>query len=425
LRVLLTGANGFIGRYLLAGLLSAGHEVVPAVRDPRTTDALLPRKTSIHADFNSDTRAEIWLPRLKGIDAVINCAGILQGRPGQSIEAIHTAAPRALFEACERASVKRVIQISAISANPDAHTEYARRKADADAFLMERKLDWVILRPSLVYAQGAYGGTALFRALAALPFAIPVPGRGDQQFQPIFMADLVQTVLKILADTTIARAVIEPVGPERLMLSQILIDLRRWLGFPRAHVVHVPIPLIRFAASVGDLAGGSINSTALKQMEYGNVGAVDAFVKSTGIQPQRWSDVLAGMPAQVQDRWHARLYFLRPAFRIAIALTWLGSGLAGLLQRPPIELTTQVFGHALPSWLYSIACALDIVIGLAVLLRIRPKLMAAIQVLLVAFYTAFLTIVQPLLWIEPFGPLLKNIPFVVAVLALAVLESER
>ncbi len=425
MRVLLTGANGFIGRYILAGLLSAGHDVVPAVRDPRATDALLPRKTSIHANLNQDTRAEIWLPRLKGIDAVINCAGILQGRLGQSIEAIHTAAPRALFEACERAGVRRVIQISAISANPDAHTAYATSKAHADAYLAERDLDWVILRPSLVYAEGAYGGTALFRALASLPFVVPVPGRGDQVFQPICMADLVQTALKVLADPRIARVAIEPVGPERLTLSQILVDLRRWLGFPAVAIVHVPMPLIRSAAALGNVIGGPINSTALKQMEYGNVGSADAFEKATGIRPQRWSDVLASMPAQVQDRWHARLYFLRPALRIAIALTWLGSGLVGLLQTPPIEFTAQMFGHTPPHWLYVLASALDIAIGVAVLLRVRPNAMAIVQCALVAFFTAFLTAVQPSLWIEPFGPLVKNIPFVVAVLALTVLESER
>src|ERR1041385_5107955 len=103
MRILLTGANGFLGRYLLARLIDAGHEVVPAVRNPAETDRLLSRRASIRVDFNNDTASEIWLPRLAGIDAVINCVGILRGTRRQSIEAVHSGAPRALFRACEMA----------------------------------------------------------------------------------------------------------------------------------------------------------------------------------------------------------------------------------------------------------------------------------------------------------------------------------
>ena len=72
MNILLTGANGFIGRYLLAGLQAAGHHVVPAVRYPAETDRLLPAARSIKVDFNRDIRPSDWSPRLTGIDAVIN-----------------------------------------------------------------------------------------------------------------------------------------------------------------------------------------------------------------------------------------------------------------------------------------------------------------------------------------------------------------
>src|SRR5579871_1705390 len=180
MRVLLTGANGFIGRYLLAALGTAGHAVVPAVRRPAETDRLLPAPASIAVDLNRDTAAAIWRPRLAGIDAVINCAGVLTGGGGQSIDAIHAAGPIALFTAAEEAGVRRVIQISATGTA--AQTDYARSKRAADDFLATRDLDWLVLRPSLVYAAGAHGGTALFRAFAALP-VLPLIGDGTQLFQ--------------------------------------------------------------------------------------------------------------------------------------------------------------------------------------------------------------------------------------------------
>ena len=426
MNVLLTGANGFIGKYLLAGLLEAGHRVVPAVRDPAAADRLLPEPGSIAADLNRDIRPEDWLPRLSGVDAVINCAGVLQGGRGQSIEAIHADAPIALFKACARAGVRRVIQISAISAEPEAGTAYAQTKRMADDFLKTSALDWVILRPSLVYAEGACGGTALFRALAALPFAVPLPGRGDGIFRPIHMDDLCTTVVTLLERPDIMRVTIDPVGPDRLTLREILTDLRRWLGFGPAPLVEIPMPFVRAVARLGDVLGGPVNSTALRQMAFGNDGAPEPFVAATGIRPRGWRNALRAHPAQTQDRWHARLYFLRPLLRVALAAMWLVSGLSGLLHRA--ELAAR-----LASWLGSggseafvwASSSFDIAVACLVALRWRTGLMTAVQILAIGAYSVALTVLDPALWLAPFGPLIKNGPILIAVAVLAAIEHDR
>jgi uncharacterized protein YbjT (DUF2867 family) len=425
---LLTGATGFIGRYLLAALRKAGHEVVPAVRRPAEADRLLPEPAAVRIDFNRATRPEDWLPHLAGIDAVINCAGILQGRPGQSIAAIHAAAPIALFRACVSAGVRRVIQISAISADETAGTDYALTKHEADAFLAGTDLDWIILRPSLIYAQGAYGGTGLFRGLAALPWVIPLPGSGVQQFQPIHMDDLTGAVVNILAEPGINRLIIDPVGPQPVALRDLLADLRRWLGFPPARAVPVPMPLIRLVARAGDLLGGSVNTTAVQQLEYGNAGPVEPFVRALGFRPTGWRDALLGHPAQTQDRWHARLYFVRPLLRVTLAILWLASGIVGLLQ--PSGTVSAIFvrfgltGTTATAAFWA-TCLGDIAIGAAVAMRWRPRTTAMIQVAAVIAYTLGLTVAEPALWADPFGPLLKNLPIVAAILALAAIENDR
>jgi uncharacterized protein YbjT (DUF2867 family) len=428
MNILLTGANGFIGRYLLAGLQAAGHHVVPAVRYPAETDRLLPAARSIKVDFNRDIRPSDWSPRLIGIDAVINCAGILQGRPGQSIEAIHATAPKALFTACRQAGVKRVIQISAISAEHSAGTAYASTKREADNFLAASDLDWVILRPSLVYAEGAYGGTALFRALAALPFLIPVIGRGDQAFQPIHIDDLTATILAILERPAIRRVAVDPVGPETLTMRRILLDLRRWLGFSRVPVVEVPLALVRAAARAGDILGGTVNTTALRQLEFGNVGSLERFLDATGIQPRRWHDALLARPSQSQDRWHARIYFLRPLLRLALAALWIVSGLVGLLQ-PASAISSILASFGLVgaggSAILWASCLLDVFIGIALIIRLRPGPLAVVQLAVILGYTIGLTYARPALWFDPFGPLLKNLPIMIAIPLLAALERER
>jgi uncharacterized protein YbjT (DUF2867 family) len=199
MRVLVTGATGFIGGHIAARLIAAGHEVVVCVRDTRRARAMFPNSEVVSCDFNRDTTVSAWLPRLAGVDAVVNCVGVLQGRRGQSIAAIHSAAPKALFDACVAARVRRVVQISALGADAGAGTAYADTKRDADAHLASLDLDWTIVKPSLAYTPaGSYGGTSLFRALAALPFAIPVLGTGEQAFQPIHMADLAEGVCRLI-----------------------------------------------------------------------------------------------------------------------------------------------------------------------------------------------------------------------------------
>jgi len=428
MNILLTGANGFIGRYLLASLIAAGHHVIPAVRRPAETDFLVPRPCSIKVDFNRDTNPENWIPRLAGIDAVINCAGILQGRPGQSIRAIHADAPKALFKACEQAGVKRVIQISAISAEEDAGTAYAETKRSADSLLASLDLEWVVLRPSLIYAEGAYGGTALFRALAALPYAIPMIGDGDFAFQPIHVDDLAATVLRIVNDPSISRKVIDPVGPDILTLREVIVDLRRWLCFPSARIVEIPLGLIRPTARIGDVLGGPVNTTSLRQLVFGNTGSVDDFVAAVSIRPRRWHDALLARPSQAQDRWHARLYFLRPALRWSVALIWILSGIVGMIQPEPMTrpiLATLGLSGAIATATIWASCLADVAIGAVLIFRRFPHTLAVIQFALVIGYSIILSYAAPSLWLDPFGPLLKNIPILVAIAILGAIESDR
>ena len=100
-------------------------------------------------------------PRLAGIDAVVNCVGILQG---------------SLRDDAERILRRR----SAVSAETAVPTAYAQSTAKADAALARLDANWLIVKPSLVIGQGAYGGTALMRALAGLPFVLPLPGEGRE-----------------------------------------------------------------------------------------------------------------------------------------------------------------------------------------------------------------------------------------------------
>ncbi len=429
MRILLTGANGFIGRHITAALLGAGHEVVAAVRAVAEVRRAFPEVTAIAADMNADTDPEAWVTRLAGVDAAVNCAGILQGSRGQSIEAVHYLGPKALFDACAACGLRRVVQISAISAEAAAGTAYARTKKQADDYLRSLDLDWIVLRPSLVYGAGSHGGTSLLRAVAALPFAIPLVGRGDQVFQPIHMDDLTAAVVRCLEAPGLGRVTLAPVGPDTLTAKEILLQLRSWLGLGPVPTLSVPVPLVRALARLGDWTGGGpLNSTALRQLEYGNAAPARPFVEALGIEPRSMAAALAARPSQVQDRWHARLYFVRPLLRWTLGVFWLLSGLIGLIAPAGAVLAHAAalgLSGAAVAWAVGAGSLVDVAIGIGLLLRYRPGLMAAVQVLVVLGYTLALGVAEPALWADPLGPLLKNLPILAAALALAALEAER
>jgi uncharacterized protein YbjT (DUF2867 family) len=427
MRVLLLGAAGFIGRELLGELAARGHEVVAVVRRPQAAPALGAHATIV-LDLNRATRPEDWTAPLAGCDAVVNCAGVLQGTRGQSIEAIHAAAPIALFRACEAHGVRRVVQISAISADRAAGTAYATTKLAADEHLRASSLEWVVLRPSLVFARGAHGGTALFRALAALPFAIPVPGDGSQRFQPIHVRDLARVVAAAVEERRLVGLTLDPVGPDVVTLRSLLEDYRRWLGIAPARVLPVSSSIVRIAARVGDLAAGPVNTTALRQLEYGNTGDSRAFESATGCGARGWRQWLAQEPAHAQDRWHARLYFIRPLLRAALVLLWAGSGVSGLFAleewAPRLAAALTVSGPVAHATLAT-ACTVDLAIAAAIVARWRPRVITLVQLAVIGTYTAAATVLWPALWADPLGPLLKNLPILAAVMTLAAIEEDR
>jgi uncharacterized protein YbjT (DUF2867 family) len=113
---------------------------------------------------------------------VVNCVGILRETRDDDFDRLHRA-PVAMFAACERLGVRRVVQLSALGSHPDAATGYWRSKGMADADLLARDLDATVIRPSLVYGEHGASSIAL-RMLATLPI-LTMPMAHRAQVQPI------------------------------------------------------------------------------------------------------------------------------------------------------------------------------------------------------------------------------------------------
>ncbi len=430
MRVLILGANGFLGSAIVRALLRADINVRAAVRDPDKLARRFPRVEAIKAELRDEAawRPDFWHAALDGVDAVVNAAGVLQPRRARDAWAVHLHAPDALFAACESAGVRRVIQISAIGVE-EAETVYAQSKRAGDEALMARDLDWTVLRPVIVIGDGSYGGTSMLRALAACPWITPVIGDGTTALDVIHKDDLAAAIVRLLKTGGAKRAMLEPASAERLTLAETVTAYRRWLGLAGRPVVAMPSWCVDGLARIGDLARlDPLTTTAVAQFKARLTGDAHGFQTATGVQARGLSAVLSERSAETQDIWHARLYLLRPLIRLALAALWLVSGLLGLFADPARFL--GVLDPIIDDEILAVVLArgmglVDLAIASALVLGWQLKALAIVQLVLVLGYTVGLSILSPGLWSDPFGGLLKNLPIVALVLVHRVLEEER
>ncbi len=426
MRIMVLGSGGFIGRYIVAELLAHEHEVIAVARHTEGLAEAFPEADFIALNLAMTAGSVDWSKHLQGTDAIINAAGVLRGR---EMAAVHVHMPEALYHAAGQAGVSRVVLISAISARADVPSDYSQSKLTGEKALRASGLDWVIMRPSLVYGDGSYGGMSLMRGMAALPWFVPVPGGGGFAFTPIHVRDLARAVRLGCEDKRHVGQVLEPVGPVTLNLKDILGRYRCWLGLGVARYLSIPMPVMSVLARLGDVVGkGPIATNSLVQMIAGNAGDSATFAKAIGFVPRSLDAALRDRPAQVQDRWHARLFFVAPVLKAMLVLLWLVSATLGFFNGA--EQTVEVVqGLGLPlSWAEPLRMGGSLLdLGLAALLFAdrAARWSTLAQLVVVIGYTVVISIALPALWLDPLGPLLKNLPILLAIAIHGCIGDQR
>jgi uncharacterized protein YbjT (DUF2867 family) len=414
--VLILGADGFIGRHIAFAARRAGWQVTAHARNPKALGRM--GFTTLRADLCDPATHDpaFWKPALAEGVHVINAAGLLSG-PDADMHAVHVAAPAAVYAALAQGA--RGVLVSAIGIEAD--TPFARHRRDGETAAPDTV---TILRPGLVLGHTSYGGSSLARALAALPLVTPVVGRGDQPFNPIHTDDLAAIALHSLEQPPATGPHVVG-GPETVTQKQMLHAMRGWMGLRPALTVPLPRPLARVLGTLGDaMRLGPISRVAVDQLSHG-IHAPHAL--PDGPQPRAFTAILHAQPSGTQDLWHARLYLMRPLLRLVLAFLWLASGVLGLTL--PAADFLPLVSDTLPDTLLIVMARAggiaDLGIAATLLRGWRPRLMAGVQLFMIATYTIALTILNPALWLLPLGGLLKNVPLLALIAITAILERER
>ena len=225
------GGSGFLGRYIVRRLAAEGHVVRIAVRHPANANALrvMGRVAQIVPLYASLTDEATVARAVEGSSIVVNLVGILAEAKSGDFTRLHEQGAGRIARLAANAGVARLVQMSAIGADPDSPAAYGRSKAAGEAAVREAFPDATILRPSLVFGpEDAFFNR--FGAMARLSPVIPVFS-GATRMQPVYAGDVADAVRAVVAEHAPAGGLYELGGPKvwsfRELLAWMMAEMRR------------------------------------------------------------------------------------------------------------------------------------------------------------------------------------------------------
>ncbi|MDR3526208.1 MAG: complex I NDUFA9 subunit family protein [Rhizomicrobium sp.] len=234
------GASGFVGRHAVRALANEGYRIRAVCRKPNLANFLLPagQVGQIQIVKGNINNEEDVVRAVTGASAVVNATGVLFGHGQQGFESINTDAPGRIARAAFAAGVTTLVHISALGADTEADSSYARSKGLGERNMREAFPRVTILRPSLVFGPedsffNRFAGMARFLPL------LPLIGGGHTRFQPVYVADLAQAIVRSVSDARTAGRTYQLGGPTVYNFRALLEFILKETGRKR---LLVPVP---------------------------------------------------------------------------------------------------------------------------------------------------------------------------------------
>lgn len=430
------GASGLIGGAVADHLLARSYRVVPIAR--RFTPAQAAAYAGIGVErpiVGLDAQALAELFAAEAIDIVVNCIGVLQDGARGGTDEVHRRFTARLLEALALLADPVLLVHVSIPGRPgDDATAFSLSKRDAERLIAAAPLPSVVLRPGFVVAPAAYGGSALIRALAALPARLPAR-LGDRPFAATDIGDIARTIVFVAEDWRQggrrSRVVWDVMERRPSNVGAVVEAFRHRFGGPRP-ILSLPAWPLEAATRLADAAARlgwapPVRGTAFREMLRGIAGEPEPWIAATGIEPASLAESLARLPATVQERWFARLYLAKALILGSLSLFWVASGsiaLFGAFGAATAILTAHGFAPNVAKAVAVVSSLADIAIGLSIAVRRTCGIGLGLGIGLSLLYVGSATLVTPELWLDPLGPLVKTGPAIVLMLvALAMLPD--
>lgn len=241
------GASGFVGRQVVRVLAGQGWRVRAVCRRPNLAGYLLPNGAPGGIQlFRGNVRSEKSVAKaLAGADAVVNSVGVLFGRGAQSFEALHIDAAGTIARCAKAEGVRALTQVSALGADPTAHSRYGQTKGEGERRVREVFPAASVLRPSLIFGPDDRFFNLFAWAARMSPF-LPLIGGGRMRLQPVYVGDVASAVAQTLEREDAQGKTFELGGPNVYTLKELMGLVMRYGGRRR---LLVPVPFVAAKAA--------------------------------------------------------------------------------------------------------------------------------------------------------------------------------
>jgi len=430
--ILVLGGSGLIGRYIAEDLRLRGFTVTAVARRYTASQRISADDLEMPIiRLTADQLARLMTERK--IQMVINCLGVLQDGPGMDTAAVHRDFTARLLAAIAATTQPiQFVHISIPSGADGDRTAFSKTKRDAERLIAEAGVGSTILRPGFVVAPAAYGGSALIRALAALPIADLPSDLASRQFQPVAVDDIAATIAWLCEHGGNSHRAWDLMQPEPVTLGMVVDRYRTFFGTDRSTRIRLPAFLLDLGAMLGDATARlgwtpPVRKTAIAELRRGVSGDPAPWIAATGIAPQTLAQMINRRSATIQDKWFARLFLLKPVIFVSLVLFWIVSGFIALFVSYDAAagiLTAHNFPPALVAPVTVGTSLMDMATGVLIAFR-RTSAIGLIWGILASLgYMFGAALLTPDLWIEPLGALVKTGPAIVLMLvALAMLDN--
>ena len=285
--VTIFGGSGFLGRHIVRALANDGWRIRIAVRNPNTAHFLKPmgrvgQIQIVKANIRDDAAVEA---ALQHADAAVNLVGILYESGRQRFDAIHVQGAARIAQACAKHGVAHLLHVSALGANEQSSSRYAKSKAEGEAAVREAFPTATIFRPSVLFGPEDNFFNK-FGWLARMAPVLPLIGGGKTRFQPVFAGDVARAAAHALGNLATAGMTYELGGPEVMTFKEVL-ELVLKETHRKRMLMPVPFWLMRFkAAFLGLLPNPLITTDQVRLLESDNVVSEGAHgLRELGVVP--------------------------------------------------------------------------------------------------------------------------------------------
>ncbi|WP_248895953.1 complex I NDUFA9 subunit family protein [Haloplanus halobius] len=266
--ILVTGGSGFVGQHLCRELQSRGHSVTSLSRTPGSEDV----PDGVEKTMGDVTAYDSLLEPMAGQDIVVNLVALsplFKPSGGDEMhDRIHRQGTENVVRAAQETGVEKIVQMSALGADPDGETAYIRAKGAAEEIVKSSSLRHVIVRPSVIFGEG--GEFVPFTKKLAPPYLTPLPGGGKTRFQPIWIGDLVPMLADTVEDDEYDGGIYELGGPETLTLAEVARLVHGSEGRP-VRVVPVPMALAKVGLTIlGAIPGAPMGGDQYRSLQFDN-----------------------------------------------------------------------------------------------------------------------------------------------------------